>query len=152
MSQLGDYIKQYREVHDKMSIRSLAEKCGLSSGYIHKLEKGIDPRTQKPIIPTVETINRLAEGMNIAPEILLNLSGIKISGNNNQIFSHPADTPTNLSKKGKISYDEFMETAKAFFMDASEEDREAITRDISSLYWESKQINKDKYAPRNKKK
>lgn len=152
MSQLGDYIKQYREIHDKMSIRNLAEKCGLSSGYIHKLEKGIDPRTQKPIIPTVETINRLAKGMNIAPEVLLNLSGIKISGDKNQISSTQSNSLTNLSKKDKISYDEFMETAKAFFMDASEEDREAITRDISNLYWESKQINKNKYAPRNKKK
>lgn len=69
--QLSEIIKNYRTEHN-ISIRDLANKTNLSSGYIHTLEKGVDPRTNKPIAPTVDTINKLSIGMNIpASELLL---------------------------------------------------------------------------------
>lgn len=72
---LSTLIKEYREKHH-ISIRELANQTNLSAGYIHKLEKGIDPRTNKPIIPTVDTINKLSLGMNIPTDELLLSAGV----------------------------------------------------------------------------
>lgn len=60
---LGELVKQYRDAHD-ISMDSFAEKSGLSKGYISMLEKGIRPGTNKVIIPSIETIKKVAVGMN----------------------------------------------------------------------------------------
>lgn len=78
MSTLGQFIKKYRD-DNSISMRDLALKCDISHGYINKLEKGIDPRNGKPVIPTVETINKLSSGMNVPVEHLLALSGVSFN-------------------------------------------------------------------------
>lgn len=67
---LGDLIKQYRTIN-KMSLRDFASKCGLSHTYISALEKNIDPRTGKPIAPTLDTVKYVAKGMNTSIEDIL---------------------------------------------------------------------------------
>lgn len=143
MSELGIFIKKYRESHEKMSIRELATRCDLSPGYIHKLEKGVDPRTQKPIIPTVDTINKLSRGMGINASELLALSGLDISSE--QIYASHRDTRKTYSSFNKSDYKTFIEDIKVHFMEADPEDKDALFRDISDIYFESKQINKKKY-------
>ena len=69
---LGDLIKQYR-TEKKMSLRTFAEKCGLSHTYISALEKNIDPRTNKPIAPTLDTVKFVSQGMNISIEEILRI-------------------------------------------------------------------------------
>lgn len=59
---LSDLIIQYRKEHD-LSQRQLASICNLSNGYISMLEKGINPNTNKPMVPTLPKLNLLAEGM-----------------------------------------------------------------------------------------
>lgn len=59
---LGDLIVEYRTAHD-ISQRQFADKCGLSNGYISMLERGINPKTQKPITPTIPQLKKLADGM-----------------------------------------------------------------------------------------
>ena len=67
---LGDLIKQYRTIN-KLSLRNFASRCGLSHTYISALEKNIDPRTGKPIAPTLDTVKYVAKGMNTSVEEIL---------------------------------------------------------------------------------
>ena len=61
---LGELIRDYRDKQD-LSQRQFADKCDLSNGYISILEKGINPKTGKPVIPTIPQLKKLAAGMNI---------------------------------------------------------------------------------------
>lgn len=61
---LGDLIKEYRLSHD-LSQRQFALQCGLSNGYISILEKGVNPKTDKPVTPTIPQLRKLADGMGI---------------------------------------------------------------------------------------
>lgn len=60
---LADYISKYRADHG-LSQRKFAEQCGLSNGYISMLEKGLNPNTNKPIVPSLLQLQKLADGMN----------------------------------------------------------------------------------------
>ena len=67
---LGTYIAQFRKQHD-LSQRQFAVSCGLSNGYISMLEKGINPATGRPVIPTLPQLKKLAQGMGITITELL---------------------------------------------------------------------------------
>lgn len=69
---LGDLIKEYR-TNNKMSLRDFAQRCGLSHTYISALEKNIDPRTGKPIAPTLDAVKYISKGMNISIEDMLKI-------------------------------------------------------------------------------
>lgn len=69
---LGDLIKQYRN-NKGLSLRDFAKQCGLSHTYISALEKNIDPRTGKPIAPTLDTVKYLSKGMNMSIEEILKI-------------------------------------------------------------------------------
>ena len=57
---LGEYIKSYRDDHD-MTMESFASKSGLTKGYVSMLEKGTNPRSGKEIVPSLETIRKVAD-------------------------------------------------------------------------------------------
>lgn len=59
---LGYLIREYRDSHG-LSQRQFANECNLSNGYISILEKGINPRTGKPVTPTLPQLKKLADGM-----------------------------------------------------------------------------------------
>ncbi len=59
---LGDIIKAYRDEHD-MSMDEFSRASGISKTYVWMLEKNINPKTGKEIIPTVEYIQKAAKGM-----------------------------------------------------------------------------------------
>lgn len=67
---VGDIIRNYREGH-KLSQRQFAIKCGISNGYISMLEKGINPKTGEPIMPSIGALKIIASGMNISLNDLL---------------------------------------------------------------------------------
>lgn len=56
---LGEYIKEYRKTHC-YSMDEFARMAGLSKAYVSILERGYNPSTQKPAIPSLETIKRVA--------------------------------------------------------------------------------------------
>lgn len=56
---LGDYIKEYRQVH-KCSMDEFARRSGLSKAYISILERNHNPSTGKAAIPSLETVKRVA--------------------------------------------------------------------------------------------
>ena len=71
---LGDIILNYRNsFKPKMSQRDFGKKCGLSHTYISALEKNIDPRTGKPISPTLDTIKFVSNGLDISIDELLKM-------------------------------------------------------------------------------
>lgn len=59
---LGDIIKAYREKHD-MSMDDFAKASGISKTYVWMLEKNINTKTGREIVPTVEYIQKAAKGM-----------------------------------------------------------------------------------------
>jgi len=60
-----------------LSTRGLAEKSGVSAGYVSQLENVLEPRSGKPISPTVDTVTLLAKGLNTSIEYLLGLDKTK---------------------------------------------------------------------------
>lgn len=69
---LGEIIKKFRTEH-KMSMDIFAKKSGLTKGYISMLEKNEHPKSKKPIIPTDETLKKVARGMDTDLDFILNL-------------------------------------------------------------------------------
>lgn len=67
---LGDFISKYRADHG-LSQRKFAEICGLSNGYISMLERGFNPNTNKPIVPSLMQLKKIADGMNMTVMRLL---------------------------------------------------------------------------------
>lgn len=90
---LGDIIKEYRLING-MTMDDYASKSGLSKGYISMLEKNENPRTKKPIIPSLETIRQVADsiGMDFNQLILAMDSDQEVSlngkGNVKTIAAH----------------------------------------------------------------
>lgn len=61
---LPEWIKLYRKEHG-LSMQALADMCGFSKAYIGILEKGINPTTKKPISPTMQTLQKIADGIGV---------------------------------------------------------------------------------------
>ncbi|MBZ6007287.1 helix-turn-helix domain-containing protein [Paraclostridium bifermentans] len=74
MKNLGDIIKEYRLDHD-LSLREFSKKCGLSHTYIDKLEKGVDPRSQKPVEPTLDALEKISVAIDLSLDELLTMLG-----------------------------------------------------------------------------
>ena len=70
---LGEMIRLFRE-HNGMSMQDFADKAGITKAYISLLEKGADPRSGKPIKPTIDTLDSVATAMGTtAPDLLLKM-------------------------------------------------------------------------------
>lgn len=67
---LGALVKEYR-ISNNITMQEFADRGDLSKGYISMLEKGENPQTKKPIIPSLETIKKCAVAMNIPFDELL---------------------------------------------------------------------------------
>lgn len=67
---LGETVHAYRKNHG-ISMEEFARLSKLSKGYISMLEKDKNPRTGKPIIPSIATYKNLATAMNISPATLI---------------------------------------------------------------------------------
>jgi len=67
---VGDIIKNYRN-ETGMSMEAFGKLAGLSKGYISMLEKGENPRSGKPLAPSLETIKQIASTMRMDVNDLL---------------------------------------------------------------------------------
>lgn len=72
MNYIGNFIKKYR---GEMSLREFAEKCDISHTHLDSIEKGVDPRTGKPVRVTIETLKKIAKAMGMSINDLLIQSG-----------------------------------------------------------------------------
>lgn len=93
MNYIGNFIRKYR---GDMSLRDFAEKCGISHTHLDSIEKGVDPRTGKPVSVTVETLKKIANAMGMTINDLLIQSGdVKIEDlqfDNANIVDIPSNT------------------------------------------------------------
>lgn len=69
---LGEIVKKYRE-DNSLSMDAFAKRCSLSKGYISMLENNINARNNKPIAPTITSMNKIAIGMGIEIDKLFEL-------------------------------------------------------------------------------
>lgn len=80
---LGEIIKKYREEHN-ISMQELADRCGLSKGYISMLENDFVPSsTKKKITPSVNAVKKLSTGLNIPFDTLLKTINGDVSWDSN---------------------------------------------------------------------
>ena len=66
---IGEFIQKY--LHENgISQNQFAIKCGFSGSYIGQLIRGINPKTGRPIEPTIEAYRSIAEAMDISVQEL----------------------------------------------------------------------------------
>lgn len=71
---LKDILINYRE-ENRISQRELARRCGLSNAQISILEYGKNKQTGRKPTPDIITLKKLADGMGIALQTLLDMIG-----------------------------------------------------------------------------
>ncbi len=80
--ELRELIKEFLEEHN-MSTREFGRRCGFSNSYVSSLLSGVNPRTGKPLASTMETYEKVAKGMQVSLDYVLErvgyLNGLKVS-------------------------------------------------------------------------
>lgn len=100
---LSEIVRNYRTEND-ISQREFARRCGVTNSYISFIENECNPKTGKPMVPTIEQYKKLADGMSITVQHLFELldkdSPVDLSEINNrkldlQLFTEgkPPDAP-----------------------------------------------------------
>lgn len=69
---LSELIIDYRQ-RMNISQREFSRRCNLSNSYISFIEKEMNPKTGKPLVPTLEQYKKLADGMGISVHRLFEL-------------------------------------------------------------------------------
>lgn len=124
---LGDMIREYRLAHD-FSQRQLAIACGLSNGYISILEKGINPKTGKPVTPTIPQLKKLSAGMGMTlMELLDNVDDMPID-----IGSSGTDQDNDILYTDLVPANE-MNVIRIAARDGSYEERQLTDQQLAAL-------------------
>ena len=90
---LKDILIQYRE-ENRISQRELARRCGLSNAQISILEYGKNKQTGRKPTPDIITLKKLADGMGITLQSLLDSIGdSEFVGLNTRQDSYPIVIP-----------------------------------------------------------
>lgn len=72
---LGQFVASWRKSHG-VTVRDMAERAGLTGGYISMVENERSYRTGRPIVPSIGTMQKLAAGMGMTlDELLAQLDG-----------------------------------------------------------------------------
>ena len=69
---LSTIITDYRK-RMQISQREFARRCGLSNSYISFIENEYNPRSGKPIVPTIEQYQKIASAMDMTVHQLFEL-------------------------------------------------------------------------------
>ncbi|WP_026766098.1 helix-turn-helix domain-containing protein [Selenomonas ruminantium] len=120
---LGEVVKAYR-VERKLSMDNFAKLSGLSKGYISMLEKNRNPRTGKPIVPSIDTYTGVAKAMNMSIEDLMRLVGSE------QLVSI---APTAKDDVDDIFDEDIRMLARNKMKDASPEEREKKKKQLRTI-------------------
>lgn len=141
---LGDWLKTYREQH-ALSMQELADLCGFSKAYINILEKGINPKTKKPVSPTMQTFEKIARGTNTNVDALL-----KILDGDQPITlgATPTFSPTGQKidartrRQLEAVLDDDNLTYNGVVLDG--DDKEKVKKALELIFWDVKEKNKRK--------
>ena len=122
---LGDLIRDYREQHD-LSQRQFAVICGLSNGYISMLERGENPKTHKPVTPTLPQLKKLADGMGTTiMDVLDTVEDMPIDLTTGAMMLTGKKTPTPTNEGGRMDALD-VEIATLILQLSPEKEREAV--------------------------
>ena len=135
MEKLSIVLKQLRESKN-MTLEELAKKSGVGRGTIGDIETGKNKST-------VKTLGKLAMALKLTNEEKNKLDSAFLGRNITEIDPRILE----LNKRELSQYEKTMEEASLFFNDetVSEEDKQKMVLAISKLFFESKEMNKDKY-------
>ncbi len=62
---LGALIKSFR-IKNNMTMQEFADSAGLSKGYVSMLEKGVHPQNNKKIVPSISTVQKVAQVLGLS--------------------------------------------------------------------------------------
>lgn len=71
-NKLGAFLKEWRKERS-LGLRDLSKLTGISHAYLHVLEAGVDPRTKRPVSPTLQSLQKLSAGLNVSLEVIISL-------------------------------------------------------------------------------
>ena len=130
---LSKFVRQKR---GDMSLREFAKLCGdISHTQIDSIERGVDPRTGKPVRPTVDTLSKIAQGTGVSVAYLAALAN---GDDATDINIENKKAPKDLRK---ILEDEAV-TLNGRLL--SDDEKEQMLRIVEALYWDAKAKNKRK--------
>jgi transcriptional regulator with XRE-family HTH domain len=72
MTRIGDFL---RELRGNRSLRDIQKISGVSYTYLRSIEIGVDPRSGNEIVPTPQTLEKLAAAYNRSYAELMVLAG-----------------------------------------------------------------------------
>lgn len=110
---LREYIIEYRRAHD-LSQRQFANLCGVTNGYISMIENGVNPSTQKPIVPKIDSLIKIANGTGMSLQSLLEM-----------IEDHPVDIGESLTRDEK--------TLLRLYRQMTNEERAVVLKVVESI-------------------
>lgn len=86
IDKLSEFVRKKR---GNLSLREFAQQCdGISHTQIDSIERGVDPRTGKPVRPTIETLSKISKGTGASVAYLAALA----NGDNTDCLSSSKDT------------------------------------------------------------
>lgn len=132
---LSAVLTDYRD-RQQISQRELARRCGLSNSYISFLENEFNPRTGKPIVPTLEQYQKIAAGMGMTVhqlfEVLDEDSPVSLHFDVPEVIEEPHTSEARILARGadRLSPEErrqLLDMARVMFRDIfdKEEDHDA---------------------------
>lgn len=123
---LSEFLIQYRREH-QMSMDDLSRVSGLSKAYIGMLEKNRNSKNGKPIVPSIRTLNNLANAMGMSlDDFLHRIDGDEIVAINTPAPAKRESLISQLSSLYDLS--ELQHEALLKFLSLSRDDREAVSQ------------------------
>ena len=114
---LSAIITDYRN-QAKISQREFARRCCLSNSYISFIENEYNPRTGKPIVPTLEQYHKIASGMGLTVHQLFELldedSPVDLVKSDDPVAIVVPDTKLFNLVVRNMSYDDYVMVIDAF--------------------------------------
>ncbi|HOQ17628.1 MAG: helix-turn-helix transcriptional regulator [Epulopiscium sp.] len=131
--QFGDRLRELR-IERGMTQEELAREFNTGKASISHYESNRR-------LPNANNINLFAEFFNVSIDYIMGKSDVR-----NPYITREQLVISPLSIKDKNQYQTFIEQIQLFFMDEEipEEDKEALFKDISKLFWEAKEICRQK--------
>ena len=138
--ELALLLKKYRESRN-LSIKQLSQLAGVGNGTIGEIERG--KNKSRPA-----TLEKLSKALKLTSEERERLFSCLVPKDiGKKIIEASAPRVLELNKRELSQFEKTMEEASLFFNDetVSEEDKQKMVLAISKLFFESKEMNKDKY-------
>lgn len=140
---IGEWLKAYREQHG-LSMRAMADLCGFSKAYINILEKGVNPKTGKPISPTMQAFEKIARATKTDIDTLFKIldSDQPVTLQKQKEYSDTFKRPVYDDLSKLLDKTEIMFDGDTYSLD--DDDRQKLRNALEFVFWDAKQQNKRK--------